>query len=443
MGLFSRTKKIIEAGKALVSIKRREVSRVLTVDEDDRREKMHMFRRAYERIPLITAIIDIQADYTVTPFFFSGPNKVKLEEFADKVNLMRFFHRTAKLMLLYGNAYIEIVKNKVDDIVELKILDPIPFEVYREPTGDITGYGQIIDRKDMILWGTTGDERRDEKFETKVEGIESIVHFRYNVHASDTYGRSIINSMLRDLQLKIDMEEDLKQILFKYSSPMIWAKVGNDQLPASPAQVGSIANTLRDLQSESEITTSHLVELSVLDFSSKGIDLKTPITHVESQIITGGQTPDVLLGRTVDSTEAGTPDIQLRNFHIHIKSVQREVKNEFEDNIIVKQGLGEMDDKLEWEKSENREIEIDTDILRGLVTDGIVTPQKANDLLPPRMQETLPEIVQEPRPNQMGNDKIVDNPNDPTKSTKNPRTQGKRRDKSSREIPNSQRKKKK
>ena len=80
--------------------------------------------------------------------------------------------------------------------------------------------------------------------------------------------------------------------------------------------------------------------------------------------------------------------------------------------------------------------------MRGLVTDGILTPQKANDLLPPRFRETLPDPMeqmellngqeqgsqglQKPRSNQMSNNKVKETPNDPTKTTKNPKTNGKR-----------------
>jgi hypothetical protein len=233
------------------------------------------------------------------------------------------------------------------------------------------------------------------------------------------------------------MEANLGKLLKKYVAPLIWAKVGSDEMPAQADAVTSVASTLKDLHAESEIVTSHLIDLQVLNFDNKGMDLKTPLAHVEQQIITGGQVPPVLLGIIGSGMEKGS-EVQLRSFGRRIKSIQRETKIEFEDNIIQRFNLGTPEDKLVWTKAEEREWEIDTDILRGLVTDGIMTPQKANDQLPPKFQEELPEPeeLMEPRPTQRKAGKLInDNPNDPTQTTKVKRTNGKRVKKSDVAVP--------
>ena len=451
MGLFNRSKhKIIEGGKALVRLSSKNSFGLTGEDDNDKREaKYKIYKAAYEKVPLVTAIIDVQADQTVQEFFFEGPNAEKLEKWADKVNLMQFFHRVTKSMLLYGNAYVEIVK-KGTEIEEMKILDPVYIDVYRKATGEIIGYSQIIGDKKLVLWGSTGDQRSNEKFERRISKIDSIVHFRHNVLGSEKYGLSIIAPLIPSINIKLDMEENLRKVLFKYVAPLIWAKVGNDSFPANDNIVETISNTLRDLQAESEVTTSHLVELSVLDFNAKGMDIKTPIDHVESQIITGGQTPPILLGRA-SGVDKASAEVQLRSFGRHIKAIQRELKNEFEDKIVVGQGIGNDQDNIIWAQAEEREREIETDMLRGLVTDGILTPQKANDLLPPRYREELPDPMeqmellngqqqddngmQKPRPNQMKNDKVKDNPKDPTQTTKDKKTLGKRVNKTDRTVP--------
>jgi len=437
-----------EGGMALVKTSSSR-SKTLTEDtsDDQRVEKNKQFKRAYERIPLVTAIIDVQADQTVQEFFFEGPNEEKLTKFGDKNNLMRFFHRVTKSMLLYGNAYVEIVK-KGEEVEEMKVLDPVWMKVYRKPTGDVIGYGQIIQNKEEVLWGTTGDSQENSKFKKHVSKIDDIAHFRYNVLGSEAYGRSVLEPLMTSLFAKVDMEKDLKNVIFKYVAPLIWAKCGNDQFPANQPIIDTIAGTLKDLSSKSEISTTHLVELSVLDFQAKGMDIKTPIDHIEQQIVTGGQVPPILLGRASDSGDKQA-EVQLRNFGRHIKSIQRELKYEFEDNIIVKAGIGTEEDKLIWAKADEREWEIDVDIIRGLVTDGVLSPQKANDLLPPRFRETLPKLdlmnqndsgpggVQSPRASQGKNTKVKDNPNNPTKTTKDPKSKGRRITKSDKVDKNS------
>jgi len=441
--VFSRNK-IVEACKALVSLKANKKYGLADSENYSRSKLFQIYKQAYDQVALVTAIIDTQADQTVQDFFFEGPNKKKITEWSDKVNLVQFFHRVTKLMLLYGNAYVELIKDK-GDISELKILNPIWMDVYRTDTGDIVGYSQIIGDRKEVLWGTTGDSRVDTQFNTKIAKFDHIVHFKHNVLGSEKYGRSVIQSVIEPINIKLDMESNLRKVVFKYVAPLIWAKVGSNEFPANTDIVSEISNTLTDLSAESEITTSHLVDLQVLQFNSKGMDIKTPIEHIENQIITGGQVPPVLLGRSEGSDKA-TAEVQLRSFGRHIKANQRELKNEFEDKILVGQDMGTPKDKLVWTQSEEREREVEIDMLRGLVTDGIVSAQKANDLLPPRFREKLPEIeplnqnttvdgVQQPRPNQMKTNKVTANPNDPTQTTKDKKSLGKRINKTDREVP--------
>ena len=447
---FTKKKNVHEAGVAIVK-KGGYGAVALSGEEDDsdkRSTQFKIYKEAYERVPLITAIIDVQADQAVQEYYFEGPNKTKLEKWANKVNLTRFLHQLAKTMLLYGNSYVEVIKTK-GEISELKLIDPVWVDVYRKPTGEVIGYSQIIENKPLILWGTTGDSQKDTTFSKRVSKFDSIIHFKHNVLNAEKYGFSVIKPLIESINIKLSMESNLRKVLKKYVAPLIWAKVGNDQYPANDEIVGTISDTLRDLEAESEVTTTHLVELGVLDFNAKGMDIKTPLDHVETQIITGGQVPPVLLGRSA-GTDKATAEVQLRAFGRHTKSLQRELKFEFEDKIIVGQDIGESEDQLIWTQAEEREREIEIDILRGLVTDGIITPQKANDLLAPRFREKLPTPeekaaammdatgggllngqqqdpktgLQKPRDNQMVKNKVKDNPNDPTQTTQNKNAKG-------------------
>ena len=219
MGLFDRFR-IKEGGQALVKLPKSK-SYGLTGETHYNREKRYkIYKEAYEKVPLVTAIIDVQSDQTVQEFFFEGPNSKKLEKWADSVNLMQFFHRVTKSMLLYGNGYVEVVK-KAGKIEELKILDPVYIDVYRKATGEVTGYSQIIGDKKLVLWGTTGDQRTDEAFDRKISKIDTIVHFRHNVLGSEKYGLSILSSLVDALNTKLDMESNLSKVLFKYVAPLI------------------------------------------------------------------------------------------------------------------------------------------------------------------------------------------------------------------------------
>ena len=239
----------------------------------------------------------------------------------------------------------------------------------------------------------------------------------------------MIQPLVKDLQLKQSIENELSVIMKRYTAPLIHAKVGNDDMPASDSDIENVSNELEDLHTESEVITSHLVDLSVLSFDKKGMDIKTPFEHIDKQILAGTNTPGILINMpTGGDTKAA--EVQLRNFGRHIKNIQRQIKTNFEDLIIQKQMDGSEDDKLIWGYADEREEDIAITQLQGLVGQGIITQQKANDLLPPKYEEKLPEnkpqpmdITQpgNPRPSQASPFKLkkdVNNPNDPTMSKK-------------------------
>jgi len=438
MGLFSwKKKKVNEGGVALVRRSSAVFSTVLdSMKEETRQKYLKIYKNAYEKVPLCTAIVDRTVEQTVQEFFWEGNNVDNLKKETKRLRLKLWMHKIETSCLAYGDAFSEAVKpTPRSQIKQLKVISPLHMRVYRDKTGDTIGYGQIIENKYEVLWGKSGKgPAYDRKFKKHVKDISSIMHFKHKALDSEKYGRSVIHPLIRPLEIKLDMEENLKKIVWKYGSPLIWAKVGNDNMPASEDAVGDISETLRDLSAESEITTTHLVELDVLDFNAKGMDIKTPLLHTEQQIVTGGGVPPVQLGRASENEQAA--ERQDRNFGRRIKFIQAELAAQVEDLLVVGQGLGGAEDRLIWVQSQEQEFEIITDIIRGLVTDRCITPQKGNDLLPERYREDLPEeyeLMGAERGSQFSNDKETDNPNDPTQTKKNPKTKGKRVTKRTRE----------
>jgi len=431
MALFEnfRSKKVVETAK--IGIKEAGFGLVrdptkfragVSIDEPEVRNKndLKFYRNAYNNVPLIAGMVNTKTDQVVQDFYFDGPNKSALQKFGDKVNLKTVFHRTCKLGLIYGDAFWEVLKDRQSKVVDIKVLNSEWMRQFTDDFGEVIGYGQIIKDKKLALFGTTGNSREDANFKKRVRNKDVIVHFKFNSLESGNYGTSMIRPMLPLVDIKLDMEEDLRILMKRYIAPIIHAKVGNDSLSADDDDISDVASNLEDIRSDNEIVTSHLVDLKVLDFNKKGVDLKTPFEHIDKQILSAGQVPPALLGMS-SGVDRATAEVQLRNFWGHVKAVQRWLKVTYEDQIIVRFKLGSMNDKLMWKHADPREKDVDHTALRDFVSAGVLTPQKANDLLPPEFQEKLPEVsMQEPEANDQDDEKIPskDNPNDPTKSTR-------------------------
>jgi hypothetical protein len=421
-GFFSRltesrpVKGIFEQGLGLVGLRKSKSSAAESdgANTTERYNQTKQYRNAYLNVPMIYGVVEVAVDQAVQDFYFEGPNKLKLTKFADKHNLLLFFNKVCRSLRIYGDSFVEIIKGK-KEIQELKILDPETMHVFRDVFGKVIGYGQIIKDRKLVLWGSTGDSRDDSNYESRSKNkVENIAHFKYNVLGSAKYGTSPIRPLLPMISQKIDMEADLKTIIRRYIAPIVHAKVGSDQLPASDSDIATVSRALEDIHSENEIATSHLVQLDTLEFNKKGIDIVAPFAHVDQQIISGSLTPPVLLG-IGEGADRAIAEVQLRSFGRGIQSLQRTLKVDFEDKIMKPNGLGGEKDKMIWGFVEEREEQMFFDTLSSFVDKGVLTAQKANDLLPPKYHEKLPE---NPVPEQgMEPKKALDNPTDPTQST--------------------------
>ncbi len=440
MGIFSSFKKPIhgiqEAGIGLVS--RGSIVSESGVDEEPQEVSLQQqFVNAYHNFPIVAAAVDTTAEQAVQDFYFEGDNSDSLTKWAEKVNLPQKFLMIAKHLLINGNCWVEIPNS-----TEMKIVDPTTMTTWRKKTGEVIGHSQEIEFQNKVLWGTTGDPDKDAEFKKHSRMLKNIVHFKFNALAGRKYGKSIIHSCLNLLATKDQIEMDLRVMVRRYASPIIHAKLGDAMHLPKDSDITATQSKLKDIYSDTEYVTNFLTDLKVLGFEGKALNVEYILKHIDNNIIAGLQTPGELIGIGESGKDA---EVKLRSFGRHVKSLQRTIKTDFEDIIVVQRGLGNKEDHIVWGDAEEREHEIEIDILRGLVTDGIITPQKANTLLPPEFHEVLPDPLdmqqqmqnqssqdQDQKPFQKGADKIKDNPTNPTLNQKEP---NQRRVKTDRKIP--------
>ena len=438
MGLFDifrsksrKTSSITEQGLGLVA---RESGKAFTTPEtvmptrpDDYPKNWllyEQYRNAYLNFPLVRAAIDITTEQVVQEIHFETTREdnkddewiKRMENFADKFNLQSWFRRICKQLLIFGDAFVEVVKLLNKGIKELKILNPQTMEIVRDPYGDVICYVQVVGAK-KICWGNPPKEGIYANAE-KVGDVDDIVNFKFDVIGSEKWGTSIIHSVLPMLRIKEVIENNLKTIVEKYAVPMLDFSIGDENHPPTQQDIEDFKNAIKNINSETELVHSYLVKVQTIGFERKALNLEPIIEHIENQVITGLQVPAVLLGRSANIDRA-VAEVQLRTFTRHVKAIQRILKEMFEDKIMYKHIGCPKTVKLVWGTVEEREAEANIDMIRGLVKDGIITPQKANSLLPRRYHEKLPENpVKKARPSQSkAPDTIKDNPTDPTKTT--------------------------
>lgn len=448
-GLFGtkKIKGISEAGLGLVPKNTTDTpdSSSETEKEDffEDEDEISKYEHAYRNCGNIGTGIDVQSEQAVQDFYFEGPEAKELEEWADVVNLGLWLIKVTKRMLKHGKCYGELLDMKKMDKYKgfkTKLSNPLdPNKVLPTHTMgmvkkvnslDPTHFLQKIGLDKKIYWGGRAPEKYPKAI--KAGKLEDIYYFEWNE------GLSIIHSSLLLVQTKDQMESDMPTIVKRYVAPIIDLSVGDDNNQPNDDDIDGVKKDIEDIYADTEFVHSYLVEAKVLGFQGKMIDTSHLFEHVDNNIQIGVQTPlDLFFG---DGSADKGAEAKLRSFGRHLKHIQRIQKANIEDTIL-KRMTGNRKNKIIWGFAEEREKEMEIDIVRGLKTDGVITPQKANDLLPKKYQEVLPEEMKNPLKNDLerspqakGADAMKGrhNKTDPTKSTKI--EPGKRVDKKSKSV---------
>jgi hypothetical protein len=288
---------------------------------------------AYTGVPIVAAAIDRTVDFVVSPGFYivSDDKKAKkaVEDFIKKMDFDIFLRNVVKNMLIYGDSFVEIVGNKT--IKELKVLNPVQMRVKRTRTGTVQGYVQDV-----------GWSEKNPSWSPN-----QIAHFIYNKLGSSAYGTSMIEPLLPILKSKVKMEQAMEQIMKRKASAPIHVKMGSDEFPATQDDINSMAGDLSGMTNKTEWVTGHTVEMDVVGFRSKIIDVDPFTTHFDNQMVYGLQVPYVLLG--LGNIAEGLARVQLEAMDRRSKSIQMLVEHQLETKIFSKLlGTEEKVVEFEW-----------------------------------------------------------------------------------------------
>lgn len=279
---------------------------------------MELVERAYKQVPIIHSAINKTVDQLTNSDYIVKSDNPQIEtaakDFLKRNKFDILLKNVAKDMMIFGNAYIENVGN----FDKLRCLSPKFMFVKRDDYGTVEGFTQILSQN------TTTDPIKFEKSE--------IIHFRYNVIGDNAYGYSIIAPILQTVEHKLNMEKIMVKLMERKANAPYWAKLGNEQQPATDADITNFSNDLQFLNERTEFVTSHNVEMNVLDVASKLPKFDEINNHIENQIVYGTEVPLVLLGQ--GSIPEGLASVQLEAFERRITSIRLQIETVIEENIL-------------------------------------------------------------------------------------------------------------
>jgi len=223
--------------------------------------------------------------------------------------------------LIYGDAFIEKVKDSKGNISYLNTIDPSTMEIDYDKYGRITSYHQNINgvKKDTVF------------------KPEEIIHIKFFPKPDSPYGISLIEPSKDTIDRKVDVDESLYHAIHRHGTSKLIAYVGTpDDIPPKDA-FNEIKEDLEDIGSQNELVVPGVIKIESID--EKGVSgVEEYFSMFQTQLVIGMMCPPEALGLGQGSTEATAKVREIMNER-YIRSLQlklsNQIKNELINNILI------------------------------------------------------------------------------------------------------------
>jgi len=325
-----------------------------------------IYHQCYERIPKVFRAINTRANFAVQGGYKLIGNQKdidKIKRWERKIHFDNHLIKISKQMILDGNVYLEPLGS--GEGLELKFLPVQTMRVRRKETGEHLGFVQIINEKVASQWNS-----------------DELIHIKWNALGTDAYGISEIRPNLSALTDKLDAERVLPEIVkFHADNRIVW-RLGTPERPYNQSQIDNWKSELEDRVIAGDVICAGDVNPMVIQPIRGASEVIQLITHIENQLNTGLNNPQILIeGRS----DAQASLIQMDAFEREIMTMQDVIGKEIEQKVYTRI-LGKDDvPKIVWNP-----MNIETRLrgartLRQLVGDGrappIITVNEARDEL--------------------------------------------------------------
>jgi len=320
-----------------------------------------LFKVMYKKIPKVFRAINTRANFAIQSGFRLMGEKYdvsRIEKWQRKVHFDNYLIQIVKELLVYGNVFLSPFGTKEN--TEFKFLPVNTMRVLRDDSGEITGYIQIYDRKVIDTW------KPDE-----------LIHIKWNMLGSDAYGISELNCLRDVLEKKLDAEATIVEVIKSQYVPKVLYKCGMPEKPYSDAQIGSAKSMLENRDVGSDMLVPGDMEPVIIQHNrGSGESIVQLINHVEEQVDTGLNFPEILIAGRADAQGS---IIQMDSLERDVKTIQDVLGLAIEDGMY-KRVLGKEEvPKVVWNPM-NVETELRTSrTLRQLVGDGKAPPIITSD----------------------------------------------------------------
>ena len=305
----------------------------------------------YKTIPELGTVIDARATWTVGKGFIADPvTEILLGEIRGRGNetFNEILENMIRTYMIGGDSYAEIIRDKNDILINLKILDPGVMKVIGNANGQIIRYEQISKIKG----------KSPKKFKP-----EKIFHLTRNRVADEIHGISVIEKLEPIILMRNESMADYRTVMHRFVKPRYFFHLDTDD----PTEIASFKSKYDAANENGEnfyIPKGAVVPELVAVSPNATLNPQAWIESLNDYFYEACNTPKIIVGGAKGFTEAAVKIVYL--------AFQQNVEEE--QLYIEEQALAQLNLVFELEFPASLENELISDKAKD-VESGAVKPE--------------------------------------------------------------------
>ena len=300
--------------------------KLLTSEELARREPKELERIYFLDQSIFQGINTIANHVTAPGFVLEGSDedsKAKVRKFIQDINLISTSNRCIRHSLIFGNAYGEIVYNRLTPptkIVDFVTIDPKTIDLIRD-----TNKIPELDDEGAFLGYVQTDVRNQKKRFTKKEMKNGhwpkIIHFSLYGLSLGHKGIGLVEPLYKSEKIKLNLEHSFGEVAFRIGLPIIHTKVGDEFHHPTDDQLKVVNEQVKDIHTKNQITTDPSVDIKLIQ--PKDISpLENVLNYFKGQVSSGLGVPELLLYGSGAGVNRATSEALLEQFFRNVVTYQ-------------------------------------------------------------------------------------------------------------------------
>ncbi len=278
--------------------------------------------KVYARYGVLAGALNKIVSSVVTDFRVKVKNPNAQQIIDDFLHDTNFHVKTGAWVregLLKGNGFMELDLKETN----VRVMNANNMFVKRNKKGEVKEYNQ---------WTKSFKAFNKDSPDLVSFKPNQIAHLPINKIPNDPYGVGIVWSSERIIENLIANEQDLQKLITRKAGQPYHVKVGQPGVVTPQGIVDDIKNSLQFLNNSTEWVTDGDVDIKVLDFPGIGKNITEAQMYFFRMLLAGLEVPEVMMGS--GQLNEGIAKVQLKAYSRKIKSIQNQVSDIIEEQII-------------------------------------------------------------------------------------------------------------